>query len=207
MWAASQRCVQGPEAFWPRRWWSGTHRPRPPDSHVLRSTVRLDEQSSVWNRQLFSGRGGASACASASALGILKTLKGADQAQVLCRQRDTEKLSVSVSPEASGPPPPPPNLLLTVMSEDAALNCLIYACNVSCLFRCRWSEFAGRLPGKHQQSLIMENSPRSGSEHRRIQRWRRLLIDLAFSEGGRNYQPTATKTHACVTFTPLRLWT
>lgn len=56
----------------------------------------------------------------------------------------------------------------TVMSEDTVQNCLIYACNVSCLFWCRvilcgsddggsrvWSEFAGRLPEKHQQSLIM----------------------------------------------------
>ena len=79
-----------------------------------------------------------------------------DQARVPCRRRDTRKLPVSVSSEAGGMGGPEP----PQTPEDAVQNWLIYACNVSCLFRCRclcrgslvWSECAGRLPGKHQQS-------------------------------------------------------
>lgn len=107
-------------------------------THADGSTIRLEPSTVILKRRR------ASACASATAHRIIKTLKGAVllRDQILCRQRDTEKLFLNVSSEASrivGPEPPPHThtLLLTVMSEDTVQNCLIYACNVSCLFRCR----------------------------------------------------------------------
>lgn len=95
----------------------------------------------------------------------------------MCRRRSSESgnvkeavcwLRLSADIEKLFLESPPPHTVFTVMSEDTLQNCLIYACNVSCLFRCRsvstepptvaaesGGEFAGRLPGKHQHSLIM----------------------------------------------------
>lgn len=181
MWSAWQQCVQGPKAVC---WWSGTHKTRPPGSHVFRSTFRLD-----WVMQTCNHPAGSVNCYLEETAGFCLYIWNSTRnhtntngstftwiKHILCRLWDIEKVFSGFSLKQVLNPP---QLLLTVMSEDTVKNPLIYAWNVSCLFWCHSlsaepttvaanseSEFAERLPGKHQQSLIMQKSSRSGSRQR-----------------------------------------
>lgn len=101
-------------------------------------------------------------------------------------QRSSEASGIGAPAPPPPPKPPPP--------EDSVENCLF------CSRLLSWSGFAGRLPGKHQQSLIMENSSQ----------WERAAPHpTSPSARGRGESSAYShrNTHTHVQFRPLRICT